>query len=88
MNKHGNLRKNGFVGFAHRYLQEFYKEQFNIGSKTDDEIDIHIYTKLVELDSKLGTSAVEQLFECVKTSLRLNLIKVPIQLRVLQLKLF
>jgi len=59
------------VGFAHAYLDRCKKE-----SKTDDEIDIQVYTKLVELDSRLDTTAAEQLFSCVKLTQRLDLIKV------------
>ena len=48
-------------------------------SKQDDEIDIQVYKKLVELDSRLGTAAAEQLFYCVKFTQRLDCIKVSIQ---------
>ena len=71
MNEHGDLRKIGFVGYAEMYLHQCSKE-----SKSDDEIDIKVYTELVALDTKLGTSAAEQLFECVYNTLRIDLIKV------------
>ena len=48
-----------------------YKE-----SKSDDEIDIQVYTQLVELDSRLGTTAAEQLLSCVRLTQRWDLIKV------------
>ena len=67
--KRGGLRK--VVGFAHAYLSHVVK-----GSKTDDEIDIQVYRQLMELDSRLGTTATEQLFYCVKITQRFDLIKV------------
>ena len=45
-------------------------------SKSDDELDIQVYTKLMELDFKLGLTAAEQLFYCVKFTKRLDFIKV------------
>ena len=66
------------VGFASQYLLRCEKE-----SKSDDEININIYTELVELDSKLGTSAAEQLFHCVSYTQRLELIKVWIKKELL-----
>ena len=70
------VRKKDGVGFAHAYLDRCEKE-----SKSDDEIDIQVYTKLVELDSRLDTTAAEQLFYCVKKTQRLDLIKVSIHKR-------
>ena len=57
--------------FAGLYLSRHEKE-----SKSDDEIDIQVYTKLLELDSRLGTTAAEQLFDCVIHTQRFDLIKV------------
>jgi len=57
VNEYKHLRKNDWVGFAHVYLWRCNKE-----SKSDDQIDKEIYTKLVELDTRLGTTATEQLF--------------------------
>lgn len=71
MNEIKDLRTMNLVGFAHFYLHQFYEK-----AKTDDEKDIQIYTKLVQLDSKLGTSATEQLLWCVFYTLRFDLIKV------------
>ena len=61
------------VGFAHFYLHHYDKK-----SKIDDEIDIQVYTKLVQLDSRLGTTASEQLKECLKYTTRSDIIKVYI----------
>ena len=65
-----DLRKN-WVGFAHVYLNRCNKE-----SKSDDEIDKEVYSKLVELDTRLGTTASEQLYWCVSYTLNLDIIKV------------
>ena len=56
MNEYAELKKRDAIGFAQVYLHRFLKE-----SKTEDEIDIQVYIELVQLDSKLGTSASEQL---------------------------
>ena len=60
-----------WVGFAHLYLQRC-KEKL----QSDDKIDIQVYTRLVKLDTRLGTTAAEQLLFCIRYSLRLDLIKV------------
>lgn len=60
-----------WVGFAHFYLQRC-KEKL----QSDDEIDIQVYTQLVKLDARLGTTAAEQLLFCIRYSLRWELIKV------------
>ena len=59
------------VGFAHLYLQRCQFE-----SKPVDEIDIQAYSKLVELDARLGTSASKQLYWCLVLALRSDFIKV------------
>ena len=45
-------------------------------SKTDDKIDIQVYDKLVQLDSKLGTAASEQLCWCLQYTTRSDIIEV------------
>ena len=59
------------MGFATSYLS-----RCNLDSKSDDELDIQVYTKLMVLDSRLGLRAAEQLFYCVKYTNRLDFIKV------------
>ena len=71
MNDYEELRKVGALGFAHVYL-----DRFNAKSMSDDEIDIEVYTRLVELDSKTGTSASEQLTCCLHFTTRSDIIKV------------
>ena len=60
-----------FVGFASKYLERFVKE-----SKSDREIDREIYSKLVQLDSSLGTKASVQLYKCLSHTTRSDIIKV------------
>ena len=75
------VRKKGGVGFAHAYLERLILTE----SKQDDEIDIQVYKKLVALDSRLGTTAAEQLFSCVQFTQRLDFIKVSIQKEFLKI---
>jgi len=65
------LREDNYVGFAQVYLKRCDRE-----SQTENIADVQLYTKLVELDTRLGTTATKQLFWCLKYSLRLDLIKV------------
>ena len=44
----------GWAGYAHLYLNRL-KEK----SKSDDEINTHVYTKLAELDSKIDATGKE-----------------------------
>ena len=74
-------KKFGFAGFASRYSQtclmfKVKSRADGIKSKLDDKIDIEVYTKLVQLDSNLGTTASEQLLWLLQCSLRLDLLKV------------
>ena len=71
MNEYEVLRQDIFVGFAQLYLSQCDRE-----SKPNDEIDKALYTKLVELDTRLGTTASEQLYWCVFYTLNLDIIKV------------
>ena len=66
-----NIYYDEYVGFADAYLRLFEAKL-----KSDNEIDVQAYSKLVELDSKLGTKAAEQLFMCIYYAPRLNLVKV------------
>ena len=71
VNEYKSLRKEGLVGFTEVYLMRCNEE-----SKSDSAIDKEIYTKLVELDTRLGTTASEQLLRCVFSTLNLDIIKV------------
>ena len=71
MTKYEKLREDRYVGFANVYLQRCEKE-----STSENIADVQIYEKLVELDTRLCTTATEQLFKCLFYSLRLDLIKV------------
>ena len=71
-NKFDLLREElGYVGYADYYLQKCYDE-----SELVNKADVPIYNQLLEIDSKLGTTQAEQLFGCVFTSVRMDLIKV------------
>ena len=71
-----NINNKEVAGFASMYLL-----RCEVESKSDDEIDIRVYTKLVELDSRLGTTAAEQLFKCLEHT-RWDLIKVIVEIIV------
>ena len=57
-------------------------------SKSENEIDIQVYTKLVELDSKIGTTASEQLHHCICFTTRSDIIEVFIFVQSLRFKMF
>ena len=65
------LRELGLVGYAHLYLKTCWDK-----SELKNKADVNIYKRLLEIDSKLGTTQSEQLFECVFRSFRIDLIKV------------
>ena len=46
------------------------------GYESERKLEIHFYTTLVDLDSKFGTTASEQLFWCIKNTTRWDIIKV------------
>ena len=53
-----------------------YLYRCNQESKSDGQIDIQLYKRLVELDRKLGTTASEQLLRCLLNTTSLDIIKV------------
>ena len=66
------VKKENYIGFAH-----FYVSRCNQESKSNNEIVKEVYTKLVELDTRLGTPPSEQLFHCILyTDMNLDIIKV------------
>ena len=65
------MRENNWVGFAALYLWRINEE-----SKPNDEIDKNIYNKLLELDTRLGTTASKQLLLCLSKMTRSDIIKV------------
>ena len=71
-NKFEMLREElGYVGFANYYMRECLDE-----SELKNKANVTIYKQLLEIDTKLGTTQSEQLFECVFNTLRMDLIKV------------
>ena len=71
MNEYKDIRTNNWVGFA-----EFYLDRCSKDSKTENIVDIHVYTQLVKVDARLGTTSSEQLFKCLLRTNRSNIIKV------------
>ena len=63
--------KANYIGFAHFYLSRCKNE-----SNSDNQIDKELYSKLVQLDRRLGTPPSEQLFICVFHTLDLDILKV------------
>ena len=72
-NKFEMLREDGFVGYADYYLQVCWNQ-----SELKNKADVTVYKQLLDIDSKLGTTQSEQLFECFFNSLRMDIIKVLI----------
>ena len=73
VDKHDKLRELGFAGYADYYLQKCWDE-----SELKNKADVAIYMKLLEIDSKLGTTQSEQLRWCLCYSPRKDLIEVSI----------
>ena len=69
--EHDKVRELRFVGYAHYYL-----EQCLDASKLKNKADVTVYKQLLEIDSKLGTTQTEQLYNCVCKSTRKDLIEV------------
>ena len=70
-NDYEALKQQSWIGFAQVYLDRCGKK-----SQSDDNIDVQVYEKLVELDTRLGTTASEQLFACLTYTTRWDIIKV------------
>ena len=62
--------KEKFVGIAHFYLNQYGEQSIS------NNIDIEIYTKLVELDASLRTTAFEHLYWRLNKTTRSDIIKV------------
>ena len=60
-------------GFAEIYLINCGKEFESSG-----KIDVEVYKKLLELDTRLGRSVSDQLFKCLSLTTRPDIIKVCI----------
>ena len=71
VNGNESLKKKRFDGFANLYLFRCKKE-----SGSDEKIDVKVYSKLVELDTRLGTTGSDQLFGCLLSTTRSEIIKV------------
>ena len=53
-----------------------YLSRFNIESKSNHDIEKEVYAKLVELDTRLGTTASVQLIAILFKTTRSDIIKV------------
>ena len=69
--------------YACKYLERCNKE-----SKSNDGINREAYAKLVELDTRLGTTASKQLYYCLANTTRSDIIKVLKFLLMKDLKFF
>ena len=78
MNDFESVRKLGYVGFSDMYLDFI----------SDDEINNKIFSELVQLDTRLGTPASEQLAACFLRTNRSDITKVTSFVLMLDLKLF
>ena len=80
VNENECVKKANYFGFGHVYYRR-YKEL-----KPKYDIDEEVYSKLSELDIRLGslpgTSPSEQLFICIFFTLDLEIIKVCFQLKI------
>ena len=72
----------GLMGYAHYYLENCWND-----SKRINEADAKIYRKLVDIDSELGMDASQQLFCCILSTTRWDIIKVYNFRRMKNLKL-
>ena len=71
LNENECLKKSNYIGFAH-----FYFSQCNQESQSNNEIVKEVYTKLIELDTRLGTPPSEQLFHSILYTLDSDILKV------------
>ena len=67
-NAYDELRRNSYIGFAEFYLRECSEKSYKINVST--------FKRLLEIDSQLGTTQEEQLFECFCYPIQISVIKV------------
>ena len=70
------LRKMHYSGFALVYLSQRSYDYLSQRFNPNDVIDKEVYSKLVQLDTRLGTTTSEQLYGCVFHTSNLDIIKV------------
>ena len=61
----------GYVGYANYYVMSCWDEQ-----ELTNKAHVTIYKTFLEIDTKLGTTSTEQLFELVFGAVRLDLVMV------------
>ena len=76
MNENERVKNANYDGWGDFYYQRYKK------SKPEDEIDGEVYSNLVKLDTRFGTSPSEQLFMCIYHTLNPDIIKVCFQLKL------
>ena len=59
LDDYDELRKRGWFGYGHFYLSKCREHGYELTNKTD------FFKQLLEIDTKLGTSQSEQLFQCL-----------------------
>ena len=71
VNENECVKKANYIGFGHFYLSRCSQE-----SQSGNDIVKQVYSKLVELDTRLGTPPSEQLFHCILYTLDWDILKV------------
>ena len=71
VNENECLKISNHIGFAYLYFSRSNQE-----SQSDNEIVKEVYTKLIELDTRLGTPPSEQLFHSILYTLDSDILKV------------
>ena len=65
------VKNANYIGFAYLYFSRSNQEL-----QSDNEIVKEVYTKLIELDTRLGTPPSEQLFHSILYTLDSDILKV------------
>ena len=81
MNEYECVRKD-YVGFAHFYLWRCDGE-----FKSDDEIDKDLFAQLLEIDTRLGTTATEQLYKGSSLTLNFDILKVLFHSKIKEIQI-
>ena len=71
LDDYDKIQEYDYVGYAEYYLKKSWDK-----SEFKNKAGLTIYKQLLEIDSKLGTTQTEQLFQCVGHLPRMDLIKV------------
>ena len=80
---HWILNETKDQGYADFYLVKRWND-----SKKINEADVTVYQRLIDIDTILGTKLGTQLFRCLSSTTRLEIIKVQYSVQNKDLKLF